>query len=356
MPTVADIAALLKVPVIGDASQRITGVATLREAGETDVSFLSSDAYLEQFRATRAAAVIVNRSVRISPGAERPGGGPSRPALMLVDDTDLALAEALQLFSVRSAVPPVGVDPAARVAATATIGAGCRIGPFAHVGERSKIGADTVLHAGVFIGDDVSVGDNCQIFPNVVVRERITIGQRVILNACSVIGTDGFGYKWDPKLTQHVKIPHIGTVIIEDDVELGSGTCIDRAKFSATRIGRGTKLDNMVQVGHNTVLGPHCIFAGQVGIAGSVVIGSGVVIGGQTAVRDHVTVGDGVRIASCSAVYSDVESGAVVSGIPTDEHNASLRSQAALRRLPDLVKRVRELQREIKEIRSVQKS
>lgn len=358
MPTVADIAALLNVPVMsGDASRQINGVATLHDAGSTDITFLSSDEYLDEFAATRAAAVIVDRSVKLASEPKLSGNGSgSAPALLLVDDADLALALALQLFAPPIPVPPPGIDPAARVSPSATLADGVRVGPFVQVGERAKIGRNTFLHAGVFIGDDVTIGHDCQIFPNVSVRERVTIGHRVILNSGCVIGTDGFGYKWDPKRKQHVKIPHIGTVVIEDDVEIGSCTCVDRAKFAATRVGRGTKLDNQVQIGHNAVLGPNCVFAGQVGIAGSVTLGAGVVIGGQTAIVEHLNVADGARIASCSAVYRDVEAGAVVSGIPADEHNGTLRAQVAMRRLPDLIKRVRELEREIKQLRSVQKS
>jgi len=360
MPTFADIAALLNVPVSGDGSRRISGIATLMDAGPDDLTFLSSVEYLEQFAATRAAAVIVDRSVKLMDGAKSTRSGDGRnvaaPALLLVDDCDLALAAALPLFAPPIQMPALGIDSAARVAPSAMLGEGVRVGPFVHIGERTKIGRNTFLHAGAFVGDDVTIGDDCQIFPNAVVRERITIGHRVILNSGSVIGTDGFGYKWDPKRKQHVKIPHIGTVIIEDDVEIGSCTCVDRAKFSATRVGRGTKLDNLVQIGHNVVLGPHCVFAGQVGVAGSTTIGAGVVVGGQTAIVEHRTVADGARIASCSAVYRDVEAGAVVSGVPADEHNGTLRSQVAMRKLPDLIKKVRELERELKALRSQQNS
>lgn len=350
MPTVRDIANLLKVPVVGrDESLPLTGIATLRDAGPGDLSFLSSDEYLEQFTETRASAVIVDRAVKLPPSDN---GRTSSIAMIVVDDAELALARALELFAGRSAAPPAGIDSSARVSTDATIGDGHRIGPFVSIGHRTRIGRNATIHAGVSIGDDVQIGDDCQIFPNVVVRERITIGHRVILNAGCVIGTDGFGYKWDKQLKQHVKIPHIGTVFIEDDVEIGSCTCIDRAKFAATRIGRGSKLDNLVQIGHNVEVGPMCIIAGTAGIAGSAKLGAGVVIGGAAAVRDHITVGDRTRIAMCSAVFQDTEPDAVVSGIPAHTHSDALRAQAALRRLPELFKKVRELQREIKELQS----
>jgi UDP-3-O-[3-hydroxymyristoyl] glucosamine N-acyltransferase len=197
----------------------------------------------------------------------------------------------------------------------------------------------------VVIGDDVTIGDDCQLLPHVVVRERITIGHRVIIHAGSVLGTDGFGYRWDGQ--KHRKIPQIGTVIVEDDVEIGSCVCIDRAKFDATRIGRGTKIDNLVQVAHNVQIGPHCIIVGQVGLAGSAKLGKNVVLGGQAAVRDHVTIGDGAMAAATAGIIEDVPPGAVVSGTPAFPHRQSLREQAALRRLPDLVVQVRKLQEEL---------
>jgi UDP-3-O-[3-hydroxymyristoyl] glucosamine N-acyltransferase len=201
----------------------------------------------------------------------------------------------------------------------------------------------------VCIGDQVSMGDDCELFANVVVRERITIGNRVIIHAGSVLGTDGFGYRWDG--TRHVKIPQIGTVIVEDDVEIGSCVCIDRAKFSATRIGRGSKIDNLVQIGHNVVIGPDCIIVGQAGLAGSVKLEANVILGGQTAVRDHVTIGAGAMAAACSAIADDVAPKSIVSGMPAFPHRQSLREQAALRRLPDLVVQVRKLEEQVRKLR-----
>jgi UDP-3-O-[3-hydroxymyristoyl] glucosamine N-acyltransferase len=205
-----------------------------------------------------------------------------------------------------------------------------------------------VLHAGAYVGADVTIGDDCEFFANVVVRERVTIGSRVTVHANAAIGTDGFGYRWDGK--QHVKVPQIGTVIIEDDVEIGSCACIDRAKFAATRIGRGTKIDNLVQVAHNVVLGPHCILAGQAGVAGSATLGAGVVLGGQSAVRDHISMGDGAMLAACSGVMDDVAPKSIISGLPALPHRQSLREQAALRKLPELVAEVRQLQSQLEEL------
>jgi UDP-3-O-[3-hydroxymyristoyl] glucosamine N-acyltransferase len=212
------------------------------------------------------------------------------------------------------------------------------------------LGARCVLYPGVYIGDDTTLGDDCHLLPNVVVRERCTLGHRVIVHAGAVIGTDGFGYRWDGK--QHAKVPQIGTVEIGDDVEIGSCACIDRAKFAATRIGHGTKIDNLAQIGHNVVIGPHCIIVGQAGLAGSATLGTGVILGGQSAVRDHITMGDGAMLAACSGVMEDVPAKQIVSGLPALPHRQSLREQAALRRLPDLVVQVRKLEEELRALKA----
>jgi UDP-3-O-[3-hydroxymyristoyl] glucosamine N-acyltransferase len=312
----------------------------LPDARPDQLSFLSSDQYVKQLRTTRAAAVLVGRKVKVSADA-----APAGVALIVVDDADLATAKVLERLAPPVPRPEIGVDPTARIAATARLGSACRIGPNVVVGERVILGDRCVVHPGVYIGDDTTLGDDCVVYPNAVVRERISIGHRVIINAGAVIGTDGFGYRWDG--TKHAKVPQIGTVVIEDDVEIGSCACIDRAKFAETRIGRGTKIDNLVQVGHNVRVGPHCIIVGQAGIAGSVTLGAGVVLGGQSAVRDHITMGDGAMLAACSGVMEDVPPKQIVSGLPAIPHRQSMREQAAFRRLPDLMVQVRKLQEQV---------
>jgi len=336
------LATLFNCPPPASGTERtITGIATLTDAGEHDLSYVGSDAYLSEFSTTRAAAVLVSRKVHLPKDAATPA--------LVVDDVDLATATLLERFAPPTARPPTGIDPTARIAPSAQLGEDIAVGPNVVIGERVRIGAGTVLHAAVFIGDDTALGDGCELYPHVVLRERITLGNRVIIHAGSVIGTDGFGYRWDGK--NHVKIPQIGTVIIEDDVEIGSCVCIDRAKFSATRIGRGTKIDNLVQIAHNVEIGPHCIIVGQAGIAGSAKLGTGVVLGGQAAVRDHATIGDGAMAAACAAIADDVEPKMIVSGMPALPHRQSLREQAAIRRLPDLVVQVRKLQEEVEKLK-----
>lgn len=342
MATVAEIAEMLKAPVRGDGTRQITGAASLTEAGPNDISVLAAETFLKQFADTRAGAVIVHQRIKLSQ--------PAQPAVLIVDDADLAFAKVLQLFAPPIPRPPRGIDPSARIAPSATLGEQCAIGPNVFIGEGSQIGGHCTLHAGVFVGNDVSIGEGCEFFPNVVIRERITIGDRVVIHAGSVLGSDGFGYRWDGK--RHVKVPQIGTVIVEDDVEIGSCVCVDRAKSGTTRIGTGTKIDNLVQIAHNCQIGPHCIITGQVGLAGSVTLGSGVVLGGQSAVRDHVTMGDGSMAAARSAVHEDVEPRMIVSGMPALPHRQSLREQAALRHLPDLRMQIRKLQEEIEQLKS----
>ncbi|HZZ44069.1 MAG TPA: UDP-3-O-(3-hydroxymyristoyl)glucosamine N-acyltransferase [Tepidisphaeraceae bacterium] len=337
MPTLSDITTILQLPPVSNSAIAITGVNTLTQASATEISFLGSDAYLDDFAKTRAAAVLVHRKVKL----------PANPAVpvLIVEDADLAIGKLLEFFAPPVPTPPAGIDASASVSRDAWVDPTASVGPNVVIGARSRIGAKTVLHANVFIGEDVSVGADCQLFPNVVVRERITIGNRVIIHAGSVLGSDGFGYRWDGE--KHAKILQIGTVIIEDDVELGSCVCVDRAKFSATRVGRGSKIDNLVQIAHNADIGPHCIMAGQSGLAGSVTLGAGVVMGGQCAIRDHTMIGPAAMIAACAGVAGNVDAKTVVSGIPAIPHRQTLREQAALRRLPDLITQVRKLREEL---------
>jgi UDP-3-O-[3-hydroxymyristoyl] glucosamine N-acyltransferase len=343
MTTLRDIADLLKVSAPARAEDvEITGLATLRDAEPGDLSFLGNDRFLDEFAATKAAAVVVQKRVKLPVGEN---GKLDGPIALIVDDADLAMANVAALFAPPIPRPPIGVDPSARVAPGAELGERVAIGANVQIGAGARIGAGSVLHANVFIGDATVLGRDCELFPNVVVRERCTLGDRVIVHACSAIGSDGFGYRWDGQ--RHAKIPQIGTVVIEDDVEIGSCSCVDRAKFGVTRVGRGTKIDNLVQIAHNSTLGPHCIFAGQSGTAGSVTLGAGVVLGGGSRVKDHARMGDRSMLAACSGVLADVQPGQIVSGVPAIPHRQHLRELAALRDLPGLQKEVRKLQEEL---------
>ena len=341
--SLAEIARLLGLtPPVGSDAVLVTGIGALATALPGQLSFLSDAAHVKTLPTTRAAAVLIHKKIAKPDGAPCP--------LLVVDDADLAVAKVLEFFAPPVPQPAHGIDPAARVHPTATLGDGCRIGHNVTIGAGAILGARCVIYAGSYIGEDTKLGDDCICYPNVVIRERCTLGHRVIVNAGAVIGTDGFGYRWNG--TKHAKVPQIGTVEIGDDVEIGSCACIDRAKFAATRIGQGTKIDNLVQIGHNVVLGPHCIITGQAGVAGSAVLGTGVMLGGQSAVRDHITMGDGAMLAACSGVMEDVPAKQIVSGLPALPHRQSLREQAALRRLPDLVVQVRKLEEELRALKA----
>lgn len=344
MPTLGDITQLLDASltsVPGGASvdalqsRDVRGIGALATATADELTFLTHERYLGKLSETQALCCIVPEKLKIE----------STPcALLPLKDVDLAVAKVLTLYA--PPVPrPADVHPTAVVDPSAKLGDGCVIGPYVVVGAGCQIGANVALYGGVQVMDDVSIGDDSTLYPNVVVRERITIGARVVIHAGSVIGTDGFGYRWDGE--KHAKVPQIGTVIIDDDVELGSCVCVDRGKFAATVIGKGAKIDNLVQVAHNVQIGEHCLLAGQAGIAGSAKIGDLVVLGGQSAVKDHVTLGDGVMLAACSAIMEDVPAKAIMSGAPAMPHRQSLREHAAMRRLPELVVQVRELQKQV---------
>ena len=320
----------------------ITGVANLANAGPTDISFLGSEALMKEFHASGAGAVLVQKNLHVRQ--------PPRTIVLRVDDADLAMAKVLELFAPPRPRPAAGVDARAWVDPTAVIGPDVSIGAFSVVGPGAHIGARSIIHPQVYIGQDVQIGQDCEIFPHVTIRERIHIGSRVVINAGSVLGSDGFGYRWDG--TRQAKIPQIGNVVVEDDVSIGSCVCIDRAKFSVTRIGRGTKIDNLVQIAHNVTIGPHSIIAGQAGLAGSASLGSRVSLGGQSALRDHVQIGDGAMVAACAAVANDIDAGQVVSGVPALPHRQNLREYAAMRRLPDLIVLVRKLEEQVKQLRA----
>lgn len=335
--TLGQIAAALGLPAPAAAQTVITGVNSLADAQPGEISFVASDQYLKQAITSRAAALLVGRRITVPPEL--------KAVVLQVDNVDLAMVKVLQFFAPPVPQPAAGVDPSARISPDAKIPADAAISAFVSIGRNVTLGARCILHPGVVIGDDVTIGDDCILYANVVIRERITIGNRVIINAGCVLGTDGFGYTWDGK--QHVKIPQIGTIVVEDDVELGSCVCVDRAKFGATIIGRGTKIDNLVQIAHNVKTGPHCIMAGQSGIAGSTTLGAGVIIGGAASIRDHVSIGDGTMIAARAGVIEDLPAKGIYSGAPALPHRQSLREQAAFRKLPELMVQLRKLQEQL---------
>jgi UDP-3-O-[3-hydroxymyristoyl] glucosamine N-acyltransferase len=314
-----------------DADERvITGAADLSEAGPTDVAWVLREAYAGKVSASRAGAVLV---------AE--GFGPTPMPAILCRNIERSVARLLGAFCPPSALPEVGVHPTAVIHPSARIGANPSIGPHVVIDADVVVGRSCTFGAGVFLGRGSILGDECVLWPHVVVREGCILGDRVMIHPNAVIGADGFGYYFDEG--RHHKIPHAGGVRLEDDVEIGACTCIDRAKFGYTVIGRGTKIDNLAQVAHNNRIGRHCILTGQFGAAGSVRVGDYCVSGGRAGILDNVTIGDRAVLAATALITKNVPPGVTVSGNPARDHRRMLREQAAARRLPEVVEQVKEL-------------
>ncbi|MBK8914954.1 MAG: UDP-3-O-(3-hydroxymyristoyl)glucosamine N-acyltransferase [Phycisphaerales bacterium] len=337
--TTADLAARLGGRLEGDAALRILGVAALAEAGDGDISWVGDAKYAAAAGQSRAAALLMSDGVEAPPG---------RTAIR-VADVDLSLIELLRLFSPFGERPAAGVHPSAIVAPDAVID-GVTILANVYVGRGARIGPGTLLHPGVYVGDMAVIGRDCTLWPNVVIRDRIVLGDRVEIHANSTIGADGFGYIF--RRGRHLKIPHIGSVVIEDDVEIGANSTVDRAKTGATRVGAGSKIDNLVQIAHNVRLGAACVIVAQVGISGSCTLGNGVVLGGQAGVADHVRIGDGAMIAAQSGVRGRVPPGVRLAGTPAIDAAQNWRQLSQLRRLSDLAGELRDMKRRISELES----
>ena len=335
-----EISELIGGELVGDGEVEITGVAGIREAGPGDITFLANPKYRSDLERTRASAVIVGRDV------EHCYGKP----FIRVDNPFYGFARVLELFAPQPKKLTPGVDPLAVLGRNVKLGKGVVIMPFVYIGDDVSIGDNTVIYPFVYIGDEVEIGSDTVIHPNVTIRERCKVGNRVIIHSGARIGTDGFGFA---KFKEgHYKIPQIGTVIIEDDVEIGANTTIDRATMTngATIIKRGTKIDNLVQIAHNVVVGENCLITAQVGIAGSAQIGNWVTFGGQSGAVGHIRIGDNVTVAARAGVTKDIPPNQFVSGFPAEPHAKELRRQAAMRKLPEMISTVRELERRVREL------
>ena len=335
--TLGELARRLECPVEGDAAIEIRRVAKIEEAGPGDLTFLANPKYASKLASTRASAVIMN------------GAGLAAPCAVIRSTSPyLTFARAAQVLSPgKPAVAGVhrlaSIAPDARIDPTATVGA------FAVIAAGAAIGARTIIDPHVVVGEGTAVGADCILHAHVSIRERCTIGDRVVIQNGAVIGSDGYGFAQRPD-GSHEKIPQTAPVVIEDDVEIGANTTIDRPAMGETRIKAGTKIDNLVQIGHGVVLGKNVLLAAQVGIAGSTVLGDNVVFGGQVGVGGHLTIGDRAKAVGQSGITNSVDADAFVSGYPAIDNGEWRRSSAVFRKLPELRKQLRALEERLKRL------
>ena len=325
--------------VHGSPDVLISGLAHLEGASSGDISFVLKPSFQEAARQSQAAAFIVTHPI---PGDPRPQ--------LIVPNPLLAVTALAQKFFLPP-LPPRGIHPSAVIGMDVHIGPEVSIGALVTIGDRARIGSSVTIHAGAHIGEDTIIGDECLFYPHVSLLARCVIGNRVIVHSGTVIGSDGFGFVQHEG--RHHKIPQLGQVILEDDVELGANVTVDRATFGSTIIKRGTKIDNQVQIAHNVVIGEDCILVAQVGIAGSTVLGHHVMVGGQAGLVDHLHIGDQVKIAAGSGVTNNVKSGQVVAGRPAVDHGIWRRSQVIQYQLPELRKELRALHEQVQHLKSL---
>ena len=312
--------------VEGDGARRISAIAPLDEAGPEHLSFLAGPKYRREAEISRAGALLVREGLEV-PGRDQ----------VVVEDPHLALSVLIPRLHPPSAWRP-GVSPDARIAPGATVGRDAGIGPFAVLAEGSRVGDRVRIGAGCYVGAGSEIDEDSVLHPNVTVYHGCRLGRRVIVHSGSVIGSDGFGYATERGI--HHKVPQVGGVVIEDDVEIGASVTIDRGSIGTTLVGRGTKIDNLVQIAHNVRIGPGCLIVAQVGISGSTRIGAGVIFAGQSGAAGHLNIGAGSVIASKTAVYHDLPEGSRVAGIPAIDMGVWRKAQAVFRRLPELRSRL----------------
>lgn len=336
---VSEIAQLVGGSVEGNGSVRITGVNGVMEAGEGDVCFVRSAKYVPLLEKSKASAVLISA---------RPEA--CRIPAIVVPNPDVAFALVLQHCSMEISRPALGIHASAVLDENVSLGSDVAIDAHVRVADGADIGSGSVLYAGVYVGSGVKIGKNVIIYPNVTIEAGTEIGDRSIVHAGAVIGSDGFGFT--PVDGRWIKIPQVGRVVLGEDVEVGSNTTIDRATFGETRVGRGTKIDNLVQIGHNVRIGEDCVITGMVGIAGSTTVGNRVRIGAGSRINGHITIGDDAAVGAGSGVARSLAPGAAVWGYPIAvEFGLGKRVAAVQPRLPELLRRVKKLERELSALR-----
>jgi len=334
--TARELAAMIGGSVIGNPDAIGTGVAALDQAGVADISFLGNRKYAAQLATTKAAIVLVEADCAAQPR--------SGQAFVTCANPTVAFSRAVARFAPPPPAFPPGIHPAAVVAASAVIGPDVHIGACAVVAERVVVGPNSVIAAGCYLGEDAVVGENCLIYPNVTIRERCRIGKRVIIHPGVVIGSDGFGFAPDER-GGLMKIPQVGIVQVDDDVEIGANVTIDRARFGRTWIKRGVKIDNLVHIAHNVTVGEYSLLIGQCGIAGSATVGRGVIIAAQAGINGHISVGDGARVGGTSGVVKSVPPGATVIGTPAEPQREFIERLTLPKKLRQLQERLARIEK-----------
>jgi len=332
--TLQEIAAIVHGEIVGDKDVVITGICGIKEAQKGDLTFVANSKYFPLAEKTKASAIIAPRDMSVG-----------SKTLLHVENPSLAFAHIASLFVDDQPKPAVGVHKTAVIAPDVTLGQNISIGPYVVIESKAVIGDNTLIGSGCFIGQGTKIGRDCQIYPHVTIRERITLEDRVIVHSGTVIGSDGFGFV-NVKGVHH-KIPQVGTVVVEDDVEIGANVTIDRARFDKTLIGRGTKIDNLVQIAHNVTIGRNCIIVAQVGISGSVTIEDNVILAGQAGVAGHVTIGQGSVVTGQSGVTKSIPPNSTVLGMPAKPAAQAKRVNACLQKLPEYVQTIHELQKRL---------
>jgi len=323
--------------VRGDNSIIIRSASTLGRAKEGDISFLANQRYAKQLRTTKASAVIVGKET-----------ADTAVPLLIADDPYYAFMQIMVLLHGHRKHKKVGISPKASIADSAKIGADCHINDFVTISDKAHIGNGCIIYPGVYIGGGVQLGNDSILYPNVAIYDGCKIGNRVIINANSIIGEDGFGYASHKGV--HHKIPQIGIVIIEDDVEIGSACAIERGTLGDTIIGQGSKLGDLIAIGHGTKIGPHCLLVAQVGIAGSTNLGHHCIVGGQVGIVGHINIGNNVTIAAKAGVVNNISDGQVVLGAPAIEANQGKRAYSMIQYLPEMRQAIRNIQNQIEQI------
>ena len=340
--TLQELADILGGELIGDADIVITGISGIKEARRGDITFLANPKYFPLMKTTKASALITSKEIS---KATKP--------IIRTDDPSLAFAKVVNLVAPNDINHPQGIHPTAIIGKGARLGTNVAVGPYAIIEDNVIVENDTIIYGGCYIGHHAKVGKNCIIYPNASIRERVEIGNRVIIHSGAVIGSDGFGFATVKGVQE--KIPQIGIVMIEDDVEIGANVTIDRARFDKTCIGRGTKIDNLVQIAHNVVIGENCIIVAQAGISGSTTLGKRVILAGQAGVVGHITIGDGAIVAAQAGVTKSVPANLKVSGYPAKAHETAKRVNACVQRLPQLNKKIKKLEERIAQLEELLK-